>query len=84
MENRRTENRQLAETCEECKTFEREAGHMEAFTEVYKHLNTLFDEKLGNYESNSLKLKSHNHWLFALTLVHIIEIAFIGFILIFK
>jgi hypothetical protein len=57
------------EDCDGCKELTAEEARIETNNEFLKHVDKLFDEKLGNYDSNNRKIKQHDNLLFWVILI---------------
>lgn len=69
--NRSSERQHLKEDCDYCEKVAREDERIKVSQEIYGHLEDIFDRKLGNFQSNSKRLDSHDKWLVALTVATI-------------
>lgn len=49
-----------SEDCDGCKKFTKEETRIETSNKFLQHIDELFDRKLGQYESNSEKIKNHS------------------------
>jgi hypothetical protein len=70
------------EDCEGCKELVSEEASIKSFNGFLKQIDKLFDEKLGNYDSNSRKIKQHDNLLFWVLLILTIYGAALVFIVI--
>jgi hypothetical protein len=74
MEDNRTTERQplnekvfTKEDCPYCRHIIYEEAKIDAFHELYQHLDKLLDDKLGKYESTIIRLNTQERWLLGLT-----------------
>jgi hypothetical protein len=58
-----------AEDCAGCKELTSEEARIKSSNEFFKHIDELFDQKLGNYESNSKKIKQLENLFFWVLLI---------------